>query len=53
VASSSHLKPGERGKIDVKLEAEEYSGDIVKRIGVFSNDPKQPSKVLFIRGKVF
>jgi hypothetical protein len=42
VASSSHLKPGETGSIDVKVYTKGKSGSLSKGINVLSNDPKRP-----------
>jgi hypothetical protein len=42
VASSSHLKPGERGKIHVSVDNRGKSGYISKTIQVYANDPKNP-----------
>jgi len=42
VASSSHLKPGERGKIQVTVDIRGKSGYISKTIQVYANDPKNP-----------
>jgi hypothetical protein len=48
MASSSHLKPGETGKITAKIDIKGRSGSIVKKIQVFSNDPKRSTVTLTI-----
>jgi len=42
VTSSSHLKPGEKGKIDAKIKISGRTGYVSKSVRVFSNDPKKP-----------
>lgn len=49
-ASSSFLRPGERGHISVQLSTEEEKGTIIKRVKVHTNDPKKPVVVLFLHG---
>lgn len=46
MASLSHLKPGEKGKIHVTVDAAGKRGPISKTVQVFSNDPKQPVTTL-------
>jgi ACT domain-containing protein len=48
MASSSHLKPGEKGKITAKINIKDRSGTISKNIQVFSNDPKRSVVTLSI-----
>ena len=42
VASSSHLGPGERGKINVSVDIRGKTGRISKTIQVYANDPANP-----------
>ncbi|NWF76238.1 MAG: DUF1573 domain-containing protein [Nitrospirae bacterium] len=42
MASSSHIKPGEKGKIKAKIDIRGRKGYISKSVKVFSNDPKIP-----------
>jgi len=48
MASSSRLKPGEKGKIHVVVDPAGKRGIISKTIKVFSNDPKQPVVTLSV-----
>jgi hypothetical protein len=41
VASSSHVNPGDKGKITAKINVKGKTGFISKNIQVFSNDPKR------------
>lgn len=41
-ASSSRLKPGERGKIEVSVDIRGRTGNLSKTIQVYTNDPKNP-----------
>ena len=49
VASSSRLKPGERGKINVSVDIRGRTGYISKTIQVYANDPINPVTKLAIR----
>jgi hypothetical protein len=49
VASSSHLKPGEQGKIHVSVDIRGRTGYIAKTIQVYANDPKNPVTKLAVR----
>ena len=42
VDSSSRLKPGEKGKINVSVDIRGRTGYISKTIQVYANDPKNP-----------
>ena len=42
VASSSHLGPGERGRINVSVDIRGKTGRISKTIQVYANDPANP-----------
>jgi hypothetical protein len=52
MASSSHLKPGEKGKITAKVDTSQRRGMLVKTIEVFTNDAKQPKTLLTLRANV-
>ncbi len=52
MASSSHLKPGEKGVITAKMSAVGKKGDIVEAIEVVSNDPKRPKEVLTLQATI-
>ena len=42
VASSSHLGPGEKGKINVSVDIRGKTGRVSKTIQVYANDPANP-----------
>jgi Protein of unknown function (DUF1573) len=42
MASSSHLKPGEKGKISVTVNLRGRSGNLIKTVHVYTNDPRKP-----------
>jgi Protein of unknown function (DUF1573) len=48
MASSSHLKPGEKGQITAKIDIKGRSGPVSKNVQVFSNDPKRSVVTLSI-----
>jgi hypothetical protein len=52
VASSSRLKPGEKGKIDAKIAISGKKGYISKSIRIFSNDPKKPVVSLTLKAEI-
>ncbi len=52
MASSSHLKPGEKGKIIVKINIKSRAGFISKKVQVFSNDPKRSIVTLFLNATI-
>jgi len=49
MASSSRLKPGEKGKITAKINIKDRAGSISKSVQVFSNDPKRHIVSLFLK----
>jgi hypothetical protein len=49
VASSSRLKPGERGKINVSVDIRGRTGYISKTVQVYASDPKNPVTKLAVR----
>jgi hypothetical protein len=49
VASSSRLKPGERGKIHVSVDIRGRIGYLSKTIQVYANDPQNPVTNLGVR----
>jgi hypothetical protein len=52
MASSDHLKPGEKGQIIAKIDTNGRAGLLMKNIKVFSNDPKTPVKVLTLTAQI-
>jgi len=52
MASSSRLKPGEKGKISTKFETAGRKGLVSKGITVHSNDPKQPVINLILKADI-
>jgi hypothetical protein len=52
MASSSHLKPGEKGSITAILDTRNRAGFIVKTVEVVSNDPDTPKVVLTLKAEV-
>ncbi len=52
MASSSHLQPGETGKISARIDTAGRGGIVSKRIQVHSNDPKKPVVSLMLRATV-
>jgi hypothetical protein len=49
MASSSHLKAGEEGKIIAKINTKDRTGAIYKKIQVSSNDPKRTLVTLVLK----
>lgn len=52
MASSSHLKPGEQGRIVAKVATAYRSGVLQKSIDVFTNDPKKPRVILALKVRI-
>jgi len=52
MASSSHLKPGEQGRIVAKVATAYRSGILHKSIDVLTNDPKRPRVILALKGRI-
>jgi len=52
MASSSRLKPGEKGKVSVSVDINGKSGNISKTIQIFSNDTKKPVTTISVVMKV-
>jgi hypothetical protein len=52
VASSSRLKPGEKGKISVKVNIQGRAGHLSKSVQVFSNDPKKKIVTLIVKANI-
>ena len=52
MASSSHLKPGEQGKIVAKVDTGYRSGILLKSIDVFTNDPQRPRVTLALKARI-
>jgi hypothetical protein len=49
MASSSHINPGDSGKITAKIDTKGRIGAVSKGIQVFSNDPKRPTVSLYLK----
>jgi hypothetical protein len=52
MASSSRLRPGEKGKITAKINIKDRAGSISKSVQVFSNDPKKHIVSLFLKALI-
>jgi hypothetical protein len=52
MASSSHLKPGEKGKITARVDTAKRRGILVKTVEVFSNATDRPRTVLTLKAMV-
>jgi hypothetical protein len=52
LAGSSHLKPGEKGRIVVHISTLGRQGDAVETVEVVSNDPKRPKVTLTVRARL-
>jgi hypothetical protein len=52
MASSSQIKPGEKGSITATVNIQQYNGKVVKEISVYSNDPAKPHAVLLIKADI-
>jgi hypothetical protein len=52
MASSSQIKPGEKGKITAKVDIRGRSNELSKSIQVSSNDPKRPVVTLFLKATI-
>jgi len=52
MASSSHLKPGEQGRIVAKVATAYRSGVLHKSIDVFTNDPRNPRVMLTLKVRI-
>lgn len=52
LASSKRLKPNEEGTLKVELDTKNRSGKMTRTISVYSNDPKDPIKILKVHADV-
>jgi hypothetical protein len=52
MASSSQIKPGEKGSITVSVNVQHYSGAVAKEISVYSNDPVKPRAMLRLKAEI-
>lgn len=52
MASSSHLKPGEIGKIAVTIDIKGRKGHITKIVKVFTNDPQKSTVNLILKALI-
>jgi Protein of unknown function (DUF1573) len=53
VASSSHLKAGEKGGITARISTLMKKGLITETVEVVCNDPKRPNVVLTVKATIF
>jgi hypothetical protein len=49
VASSSHILPGEKGKISVSIHVQGRKGLLLKSVQILSNDPEKSEVTLTVR----
>jgi len=52
MASSSHLKPGEKGTLTASIDTRSRVGMTVKSVEVFTNDPAKPRLVLTLKAYI-
>jgi len=52
MASSDHLKPGEKGKITARIDTQGRMGSLSKSIRVVSNDPRNPTVILSLKATI-
>jgi multisubunit Na+/H+ antiporter MnhE subunit len=52
MASLSHLKPGEKGRITATVDTANRKGLLIKSIDVMSNDTKRPKITLTLKAEV-
>jgi hypothetical protein len=52
MASSSHLKPGEKGRISLTVNLKGRSGSLTKTVHVYTNDPRKPVIDLSVKMEV-
>ena len=52
MASSSHLKPGEKGRITARIATLQKKGPVVETIDVRSNDPKRPGILVTLQAQI-
>jgi len=52
VASSSRLKPGEKGTVSVRIDIRGRMGQLTKTVQVFSNDPDKKILTLVIKAHI-
>ncbi len=44
--SEKNLKPNETGKLKIEFDTKNLSGQIARTVTLYSNDPKNPTRVL-------
>jgi len=52
MASSSHLKPGQKGVLTARAETALKKGTVIETVSVLSNDPRRPKIVLTLQATV-
>ena len=52
MASSGHLKPGEKGSLTASIDTRDRAGLIAKSVEVFTNDPERRRVVLTLKADI-
>jgi len=52
MASSSHLKAGEKGAITARVATQAKQGAVIETVEVLTNDPRRPKVSLTLRATV-
>jgi hypothetical protein len=52
MASSSRLKPGEKGSITARVDTSQRNGFLIKTIQLLNNDPNKPTVVLTLKAMI-
>jgi hypothetical protein len=52
MASSSHIKPGEAGKITARINSKGRKGPLAKIVRVYSNDPERSVVTLSLKAVI-
>lgn len=52
MASSSHITPGEKGKITARINTAGRVGMLHKTVDMFSNDPKRPKITMTLKADI-
>jgi hypothetical protein len=52
MASSSHIKPNDRGKITIKVDTARRKGKLIKTVDILSNDPQRSKVTLTLKADV-
>jgi hypothetical protein len=52
MASSSHIKPNEEGRITVRVDTARRNGKLIKTADILSNDPQRPKVILTLKATI-